>query len=141
MMGGASRSVSEARVVVGLDFGTTYSGYAYAHKSDPSEIYTFYEWPGAHKPYCKTITGIYYKPAAAAAAAAADGGDSLVNPSWGYKARTEYEKDSAAARRLLRRSVSDIDEMWATRLLQTFHRASLPTTSSQTTCDRLGGIS
>ncbi|KAH9538504.1 hypothetical protein CY35_15G009300 [Sphagnum magellanicum] len=107
-MTGASRSVSEARVVVGLDFGTTYSGYAYAHKSDPSAIYTFYEWPGASKPYCKTITGIYYKPAAAAAA---DGGHSLVNPSWGYRARTEYEKDSAAARRLLRRSVSDSDDM------------------------------
>ncbi|RHZ72303.1 hypothetical protein Glove_243g60 [Diversispora epigaea] len=33
-----SSSSSDIRVVVGIDFGTTYSGYAYAHKSNPNEI-------------------------------------------------------------------------------------------------------
>jgi len=34
-----------ARVVVELDFGTTFSGFAFAHMSDPHLIYIFYDWP------------------------------------------------------------------------------------------------
>jgi hypothetical protein len=51
-------------VVVGLDFGTTFSGYAYCHKDDPEKIFMFYEWPeqasGGGQPYCKTQTSLYY---------------------------------------------------------------------------------
>lgn len=58
---------TQVRVVVGVDFGTTFSGFAYAHKSDPDNIHTFYEWPmqlkGGGKPYCKTQTSLYYVPA------------------------------------------------------------------------------
>ncbi len=54
-----------ARVVVGLDFGTTFSGFAFAHMSDPHLIYSFYDWPmqtkGGGRPYCKAITALYYK--------------------------------------------------------------------------------
>jgi molecular chaperone DnaK (HSP70) len=82
---------TEARVIVGLDFGTTYSGYAFAHKSEPKDIFTFYDWAGAPKPYCKTITGIYYKQMA---------NGELRFRSWGYPARTEFQRDCTAVRKM-----------------------------------------
>ncbi|CAK9224696.1 unnamed protein product [Sphagnum troendelagicum] len=84
-----------ARVVVGLDFGTTYSGYAFAHKSKPKDIFTFYDWAKASRPYCKTITGIYYKPVDSSDAG---GEDQYVCQSWGYPARLELEKDCGLLR-------------------------------------------
>jgi hypothetical protein len=47
-----------ARMVVGLDLGTTtFSGFAFAHMSNPDHVYTFYDWPiqvkGGGRPYCK----------------------------------------------------------------------------------------
>jgi len=86
-----------ARVVVGLDFGTTYSGYAFAHKSKPKDIFTFYDWAKASRPYCKTITGIYYKPVDSSDAG---GEDQYVCKSWGYPARLELEKDCASLRKI-----------------------------------------
>jgi hypothetical protein len=79
----ASGGGGGARVVVGLDFGTTYSGYAFAHKSKPNDIFTFYDWAKASRPYCKTITGIYYKPVDSSDAA---GEDQYVCKSWGNPA-------------------------------------------------------
>ena len=38
------RKESDIRVVVGLDFGTTYSGFAYCHLSNPQEIIINSEW-------------------------------------------------------------------------------------------------
>ncbi|RGB28799.1 hypothetical protein C1646_767346 [Rhizophagus diaphanus] len=35
----------EIRVVVGLDFGTTYSGFSYCHIASPDNIVTYVEWP------------------------------------------------------------------------------------------------
>ena len=62
--GASSLAREEPRVVVGLDFGTTYSGFSYALKSDPEQIYLFYEWPGAQEAtnsaYCKTSTSLRY---------------------------------------------------------------------------------
>ncbi|PKY15175.1 hypothetical protein RhiirB3_511549 [Rhizophagus irregularis] len=37
---------NDIRVVVGLDFGTTYSGFAYCHVSGAEKIFTNVEWPG-----------------------------------------------------------------------------------------------
>ncbi|KAL2633476.1 hypothetical protein R1flu_004955 [Riccia fluitans] len=53
-----------AKMVVAIDFGTTYSGFAYAQTSDIEKVYLFYEWPGQHfeKPYCKTKTSLMYMP-------------------------------------------------------------------------------
>lgn len=34
----------EARVIVGLDFGTTYSGFSYCHVDNAKEICTYDEW-------------------------------------------------------------------------------------------------
>jgi molecular chaperone DnaK (HSP70) len=56
------RAPANIEWVVGLDFGTTYSGFAYAKASDPEHIHVYYDWPSrnSEKPYCKTLTGIYY---------------------------------------------------------------------------------
>ncbi|RGB26393.1 hypothetical protein C1646_800615 [Rhizophagus diaphanus] len=35
---------NDYRVVIGIDFGTTYSGFAYAHKKNPSEITVHIDW-------------------------------------------------------------------------------------------------
>lgn len=67
--------------VVGLDFGTTYSGFAYAKAVvDEPDIHVFYDWPRKEneRSYCKTLTGLFYKREAPS------------SPSWGYCARTEY---------------------------------------------------
>ncbi|GES97278.1 hypothetical protein GLOIN_2v1788280 [Rhizophagus clarus] len=37
---------SDIRVVVGLDFGTTYSGFSYCHVSDDNNLVTNDQWPG-----------------------------------------------------------------------------------------------
>lgn len=78
-------SLPEPRVVVGLDFGTTFSGFAYAHTSAPDDIFTQYDWPmfeqGGGKSYCKTLTGVYYE-------SGSDG--KLVFKSWGWPARVAY---------------------------------------------------
>ena len=35
-----------SKIVVGLDFGVTYSGFAYCHLSTKEEIHTHSQWPG-----------------------------------------------------------------------------------------------
>lgn len=87
-------SHSEPKVVVGLDFGTTFSGFAFANTSEPDKIYTFFDYPkaGGEKPYCKTLTASYYK-------IQADSNGKWAFKSWGYPARAEYERDMIAARR------------------------------------------
>lgn len=82
-------SLSKPRVVVGLDFGTTFSGFAFAHITDPDKVYTFFEYPkgkGTEKPYCKTLTGSYYKQS----------GGVWQFKSWGYPARAELARDVQA---------------------------------------------
>lgn len=84
---GTSRAFSGGpRVAVGLDFGTTFSGFAYAHISEPSKVFTFYEWPeqasGGGQPYCKTQTSLYYSK----------DDNNIKLESWGWPALVEYRK-------------------------------------------------
>lgn len=76
------RTLTTAKVVVGLDFGTTHTGVAYAMVSNPNEIFTISHWPlvGEEVYHCKTLTAMY-KPS--------QNDDYL----WGYPARREYEKN------------------------------------------------
>jgi len=37
---------SDIRVIVGLDFGTTFSGFSYVHTANQEEIITNEAWPG-----------------------------------------------------------------------------------------------
>lgn len=96
-MANAGGSVFEPKVVVGLDFGTAFSGFAFAHVSEPDKVYTFFDYPkaGGEKPYCKTLTVSYYKKQA-------DGVGKYQLKSWGYPARAEYERDIISARRQIR---------------------------------------
>ncbi|CAI2174174.1 6280_t:CDS:2 [Funneliformis geosporum] len=50
---------NEYRVVVGIDFGTTYSGFAYAHKKAPREIFPYIDWPEFSGRF-KTPTALLY---------------------------------------------------------------------------------
>ncbi|GBC10507.1 hypothetical protein RclHR1_00970008 [Rhizophagus clarus] len=43
---GNSFNKDNTRVVIGLDFGTTYSGFSYCHVKDPENIITNDQWPG-----------------------------------------------------------------------------------------------
>ena len=72
--------------VISLDFGTTYSGFAYAKVStanQPTKIRVFNDWPrkGNETPYCKTLTASYYNPV---------GPGRLAFASWGYPAQTDF---------------------------------------------------
>ncbi|KAH7445922.1 hypothetical protein KP509_01G028800 [Ceratopteris richardii] len=58
---------SLAEIVVAVDFGTTFSGFAYAKTSiTPLEIHDNCAWPGAGRvgamPYCKNQTSLFYLP-------------------------------------------------------------------------------
>lgn len=94
-------SLSKPRVVVGLDFGTTFSGFAFAHITEPEKVYTFFEYPqggGNEKPYCKTLTGSYYKQTRPGV---------WQFKSWGNPARAEWVKDVQALRKVRASGPSD----------------------------------
>jgi hypothetical protein len=115
--GGGGGGDAAARVVVGLDFGTTYSGFAFAHMSDPDHIYTFYDWPmqtkGGGRPYCKTITGLYYKtnsssrndnlPASTTRGLQQQQEQLLRLEGWGWPARVRFSDDIHAFQQSKRR--------------------------------------
>jgi hypothetical protein len=75
--------------VIGLDFGTTYSGFAYARMEEDPYIHVYYDWPlkQNERIYCKTVTGLYYKRA---------GPGRLECASWGYSARSEYTEQRSS---------------------------------------------
>ena len=80
-----SIDLQSIQVVVGIDFGTSRSGYAYAFKDD-KEVVGRTEWPGQPMPYMKTLTQILYAP------------DQEVED-WGYEARrklAQLRKDKKA---------------------------------------------
>ncbi|KAG0624568.1 hypothetical protein M758_3G257300 [Ceratodon purpureus] len=67
--------------LVGLDIGTTYSGFAFA-KGSQGQVCVNYDYPYAEKPYWKALTALYYKlkmPGLISHCA-----------SWGHLARSEY---------------------------------------------------
>ena len=77
-------------IVVGLDFGTTFSGFAFAEKGDLSTAPRFFvDWlplaadsvEGTLKPYRKTSSSLYYTPKA-------DGHLKLKN--WGWSAKMRH---------------------------------------------------
>lgn len=97
MASATNETVANPKVTVALDFGTTFSGFAYAHTADPARIHSFYDYPkvGREKPYVKTLTASYYK----------------LRPgterewqlkSWGYPARVDFERDVQALRKHLK---------------------------------------
>ncbi|CAK9197145.1 unnamed protein product [Sphagnum troendelagicum] len=105
---GRKPEVIEPTVLVGLHLGTTYSSFAYAHKSNPestpSPIFTCHDWPGVKSKRDATPTAIYYKPQVGKA-----NGD-LCFRSWGYMAWTEFEKDLPAMLNLREQAATNENE-------------------------------
>ncbi|RIB08541.1 hypothetical protein C2G38_2110890 [Gigaspora rosea] len=69
---------SDIRVVSAIDFGTTYSGYAYAHKATPNEIFANTDWQ-EYEGRFKTPTVLKYD-------------DNFKLENWGAPALTERPK-------------------------------------------------
>ncbi|KAG0580945.1 hypothetical protein KC19_4G212300 [Ceratodon purpureus] len=88
-MESAAGMVEESKVVVALDFGTTFSGFAYALRASPENIFTFYDWPmqaeGGGLPYCKTQTSLLYAHAENASV------DPFQLEEWGWPAYVKYK--------------------------------------------------
>ncbi|MCO5581952.1 hypothetical protein L7F22_035841 [Adiantum nelumboides] len=68
---GGLYSSSPSEVVIAVDFGTTFSGFAYAKTPDSDtdtlpEIFDIMKWRGDNKagavPYCKNQTSLFYTP-------------------------------------------------------------------------------
>ncbi|EFJ24727.1 hypothetical protein SELMODRAFT_414734 [Selaginella moellendorffii] len=70
------------KFVVGLDFGTTYSGFAYAHRIDTKDVNLLYDWPCSPRPYCKTQTSLFYTPGRE--------DDSFKLEDWGWAATKKF---------------------------------------------------
>ncbi|GIQ82268.1 heat shock protein 70 family protein [Kipferlia bialata] len=51
----------DVKLTVGIDFGTSHSGYAVSHVAKPEEVEAFYDWPGQPAPYAKTLTALFYE--------------------------------------------------------------------------------
>ncbi|XP_024372381.1 uncharacterized protein [Physcomitrium patens] len=81
-----TRPKNPIRWVVGLDFGTTYSGYAYTKVvGNDQSVYVNYEWPcdSSGRFYCKNLTGLYYQRIRGP----------LECMSWGHRARSDHLSD------------------------------------------------
>ena len=78
-----SSAATKIKWIVGFDFGTTFSGFAYAKASGPEEISVYYDWPSrtGEKPYCKTLTALFYRRTESG---------KLECGSWGHLARSDF---------------------------------------------------
>eukprot|EP00899_Mesostigma_viride_P027491 jgi/Mesvir1/7927/Mv11849-RA.1 len=83
-----------SRFVVAIDFGTTYSGFAYCRRDNSAEIFVRYDWDDQVEfctaTYCKTLSALYYENGAFSPA-----------PSWGWPAVRKHFDDPNGARRLV----------------------------------------
>ena len=98
--------------MVALDFGTTFSGFAYAHTDEPDKVYKFYDWPCLDRvsaePYCKTQTSLYYEPIVkhdpqdVSSCHVAQSPQAFKLKSWGWSALVDYTQSVRLASRASR---------------------------------------
>ena len=55
----AKRNLDNIEIVVGIDFGTSYSTYAYSYAYDQNKIFMNSDWPSGSKA-CKEMTAILF---------------------------------------------------------------------------------
>ena len=55
----AKRNLDKIEIVVGIDFGTSYSTYAYSYAYDQNKIFMNSDWPSGSKA-CKEMTAILF---------------------------------------------------------------------------------
>jgi len=48
------------KVIVAVDFGTSFSGFAYSLLNSPTTVYKQQSWPHSPMPYCKTLSQVLY---------------------------------------------------------------------------------
>ncbi|KAJ3008556.1 hypothetical protein HKX48_008476 [Thoreauomyces humboldtii] len=88
------------RIVVGIDFGASHSGFAFAHVSDPSRIECFYDWEDQMRPYCKNHTSVWFNV------------EEKKVEAWGYNAVSralQASGEEAAKCRLLERIKQEVE--------------------------------
>ncbi|KAH7426211.1 hypothetical protein KP509_11G090400 [Ceratopteris richardii] len=83
------------KIVVVVDFGTTFSGFAYAKTCNrPPEIHDNCAWPGAGRvgamPYCKNQTSLFYLPSST-------NDKTFELKEWGWSAFLTFEEAMANA--------------------------------------------
>ncbi|KAH7296272.1 hypothetical protein KP509_26G016700 [Ceratopteris richardii] len=78
-------------VVIAVDFGTTFSGFAYVKTSGPNEVRDNCAWPGSRQvgaeTYCKTQTSLYYEHRPST-----DGRLHLELKAWGWPAFLAFDR-------------------------------------------------
>ncbi|CAB5376210.1 unnamed protein product [Rhizophagus irregularis] len=112
-----SEENDEIRVVVAIDFGTTYSGYAYAHKEQPDVIIVQDGWK-EYECCFKTPTVVKYND------------NYSVIKLWGYPALTEKPKIKKArlfSSSKLPKSSSAPIELFKLHLLKSIKKSEKPT--------------
>lgn len=55
----ASKNFDNVQIVVGIDFGTSYSAYAYSYHYEKEKIFMNSDWPSGSKT-CKEMTAILF---------------------------------------------------------------------------------
>lgn len=96
-----SRKPVSERYIVALDFGTTFSGVAFARKSFPDDVFLIHQWPSqeeAAMPYCKTPSALWYTQ---------EDDKSWKARAWGWPAVAGYTRAADAARRNLSKTKSE----------------------------------
>lgn len=131
--------MQEAKVVVGLDFGTTFSGFAYALRVDPENVYTFYDWPmqaeGGGLPYCKTETSLLYAEVSDAS------NHTFELCGWGWPAYVKYKSMNSVADSSQRTSGSGVSVIQNLDVLSlSGGRGIMPSASNYTSQSRASGV-
>ncbi|KEZ46799.1 hypothetical protein SAPIO_CDS0097 [Scedosporium apiospermum] len=87
---GCSDALEGDKLVIGLDFGTTFSGIAYAFSNDPEKIYSITNWPGGEDRIVpKAPTALRYTK------------DSTSEFQWGYELEGSLEDKITGLKLLL----------------------------------------
>ena len=55
----ASKNFDNVQIVIGIDFGTSYSAYAYSYHYEKEKIYMNSDWPSGSRA-CKEMTAILF---------------------------------------------------------------------------------
>ena len=55
----ATKNLEDVKLVVGIDFGTSYSAYAYSYAYEKDKIYINSDWPSGSQAY-KEVTAILF---------------------------------------------------------------------------------
>ncbi|KAH7427876.1 hypothetical protein KP509_10G065100 [Ceratopteris richardii] len=107
---------SPAEVVIAVDFGTTFSGFAFTKAMvTPLEIFDNCQWPGDARagavPYCKNQTSLFYIPSSTEPG-------SFQLKDWGWSAFNAYQKSLSKLTKTLSASIQTHSSSLAASMFQ-----------------------